>query len=52
MNFSDEQYQNDFLTKWIYGKLTIEELNTFLNSTLYKNLVLSTIPKKDFIKES
>lgn len=49
MNYLEqEQDQNEFLSKWIYGKLTAHELNTFINSKVYKNLVLSTISKKDF----
>jgi len=47
MDFLDQQYQDEFLSKWIYGKLTTKELNTFITSKLYKNLVLSTISEKD-----
>ncbi len=52
MNFLDKQYQNDFLTKWIYGKLTTKELHMFVTSTLYKNLVFSTLSNGDSIKEN
>ncbi len=37
-----EQHQNEFLYKWIYGKLTKKELNTFVTSALYKKLVFSS----------
>lgn len=47
MNFLDQHHQNEFLAKWIYGKLTEKELNTFVNSNLYKNLVFSTSSNDD-----
>ena len=50
MRFLDQKYQNDFLTKWIYGELTTKELETFVTSTLYKNLVLSTLSNRNSIK--
>ena len=43
MNYLDQQYPNEFLSKWIYGKLNTKELNAFVNSRLYKNLVFSTL---------
>ncbi|WP_271728701.1 hypothetical protein [Aquimarina algiphila] len=52
MNFLDPHYQNEFLAKWIYGELTTKELNSFVNSTLYKNLVFSPLSDDDSIKES
>ena len=52
MCFLEQQYQNEFLAKWIYGELTAKEHTTFVSSNLYKNLVLSTMSKKDFIKEN
>lgn len=52
MNFLDQDYPNEFLTKWIYGKLTAKELQTFMNSTLYKNLVFSTLSNTSTIKEN
>lgn len=43
MNLLNQQHQNDFLARWIYGKLTTKELTTFVNSNQYKNLVSSTL---------
>ena len=42
-----ETYQNEFLSKWIYGKLTDKEYNTFITSRHYKNLVYSMQSEKN-----
>ena len=47
MNSLKKLDQNEFLSKWIYGKLTTKELNTFVSSQLYKNLVFSTMSQND-----
>jgi hypothetical protein len=46
MDFLEQQQDNEFLGKWIHGKLTPEELHRFTTSNLYKNLVSSSLSKK------
>ena len=45
MDFLEQQQDNEFLGKWIHGKLTPEELHRFTTSNLYKNLVSSSLSK-------
>ncbi len=46
MRFFEQHYQNEFLMKWIYGKLSPEELHEFMTSAAYKKLVFSKSPKR------
>jgi len=51
MDFLEQPYHNDFLTKWIHGRLTAKERTMFVNSSLYKNLVFSRVFKRNTTKE-
>ncbi|MDH7447719.1 hypothetical protein [Aquimarina sp. 2201CG14-23] len=50
MAFLYEDTQNEFLIKWIQSELTFDEYMDFINSQLYKNLVISKTENKTFTK--
>ncbi len=52
MRILEQQYQNEFLMKWIYGELTPKELHEFVTSASYKKLVYSQSPKRESKKDS
>ncbi len=50
MNVLDKYSQNEFLIRWVEGKLTSAESESFLNSKLYKNLVLCKKANHNLLK--